>query len=35
MTMTISERIRAAARAGTEDVRRGERVDRTPGLTDS
>jgi hypothetical protein len=31
MAMTISEKIRAAERAGTEDVRRGERVERTPG----
>ena len=35
MAMTISEKIRAAARAGTKDVRRDERVDRTPGPTGS
>jgi hypothetical protein len=35
MAMTINEKIRVATRAGTKDVRQGERVDRTPGLTDS
>jgi hypothetical protein len=32
MAMTITEKIPVAARAGTKDVGRGERVDRTPGL---
>ena len=32
MTMTITEKIPPGARAGNEDVRRGELSDRRPGL---